>query len=221
MFLMENQFKEIFGAWIAAIGTITSAIGSTPFDFISSNVRKDLNVYGNVLQAVGNALEADGQGEVSLEQIGNEIQSIGNVTVISGLIIEFKEETQIKLVIAGNWTQALGGLTALADEFEDASDKDESLNIIGNLLQSIGNSLQAIGGIEELKSIRNEDRSNKEGNVNDVEKDIDTQVNKKTNENEEGKLIDIIGSWVQAVGSVISLIGQIREESEELEGNDE
>ena len=27
---MENQFKEIFGAWIAAIGTITSAIGSTP-----------------------------------------------------------------------------------------------------------------------------------------------------------------------------------------------
>ncbi|MEK4620396.1 hypothetical protein NYE71_30800 [Bacillus sp. FSL K6-0273] len=218
---MENQFKEIFGAWVAAIGTITSAIGSTPFDFISSNVRKDLNVYGNVLQAVGNALEADGQGEVSLEQIGNEIQSIGNVTVISGLIIEFKEETQIKLVIAGNWTQALGGLTALADEFEDTSDKDESLNIIGNLLQSIGNSLQAIGGIEELKSIRNEDWSNKEGNVNDVEKDIDTQVNNETNENEEGKLIDIIGSWVQAVGSVISLIGQIREESEELEGDDE
>ena len=218
---MENQFKEIFGAWVAAIGTITSAIGSTPFDFISSNVRKDLNVYGNVLQAVGNALEADGQGEVSLEKIGNEIQSIGNVTVISGLIIDFKEETQIKLVIAGNWTQALGGLTALADEFEDTSDKDEHLNIIGNLLQSIGNSLQAIGGIDELKSIRNEDQSNKEGNVNDVEKDTDTQVNNETNENEEGKLIDIIGSWVQAVGSVISLIGQIREESEELEGNDE
>ncbi|MBX0351827.1 DUF6944 family repetitive protein [Bacillus toyonensis] len=218
---MENQFKEIFGAWVAAIGTITSAIGSTPFDFISSNVRKDLNVYGNVLQAVGNALEADGQGEVSLEKIGNEIQSIGNVTVISGLIIDFKEETQIKLVIAGNWTQALGGLTALADEFEDTSDKDEYLNIIGNLLQSIGNSLQAIGGIDELISIRNEDQSNKEGNVNDVEKDTNTQVNNETNENEEGKLIDIIGSWVQAVGSVISLIGQIREESEELEGNDE
>ncbi|ANC19180.1 hypothetical protein WAG12_12345 [Bacillus cereus] len=218
---MENQFKEIFGAWVAAIGTITSAIGSTPFDFISSNVRKDLNVYGNVLQAVGNALEADGQGEVSLEKIGNEIQSIGNVTVISGLIIDFKEETQIKLVIAGNWTQALGGLTALADEFEDTSDKDEYLNIIGNLLQSIGNSLQAIGGIDELKSIRNKEQSNKERSVNDVEKDTDTQVKNETNENEEGKLIDIIGSWVQAVGSVISLIGQIREESEELEGNDE
>ncbi len=191
---MENQFKEIFGAWVAAIGTITSATGSTPFDFISSKVRKDLNVYGNVLQAVGNALEADGQGEVSLEKIGNEIQSIGNVTVISGLIIDFKEETQIKLVIAGNWTQALGGLTALADEFEDTSNKDEYLNIIGNLLQSIRNSLQAIGGIDELKSIRNKDQSNKEGNANDVEKDTDIQVNHETNENEEGKLIDIIGS---------------------------
>ncbi|HHT7174833.1 TPA: DUF6944 family repetitive protein [Bacillus cereus] len=218
---MENQFKEIFGAWVAAIGTITSAIGSTPFEFISSNVRKDLNVYGNVLQAVGNALEADGQGEVSLEQIGNEIQSIGNVTVISGLIIESKEEIQIKLVIAGNWTQALGGLTALADEFGGTSDKDESFSIIGNLLQSIGNSLQAIGGIDELKSIRNKEHSNKERSVNDVKKDTDTQGKNETNENEEGQLIDIIGSWVQAVGSVISLIGLIREESEGLEGDDE
>ncbi|MGH0948713.1 DUF6944 family repetitive protein [Bacillus mycoides] len=218
---MENQFKEIFGAWVAAIGTITSAIGSTPFNFISSNVRKDLNVYGNVLQAVGNALEADGQGEVSLEKIGNELQSIGNVTVISGLVIDFKKEAKIKLVIAGNWTQALGGLTALVDEFEDTSDKDEFLNIIGNLLQSIGNSLQAIGGIYELKSNRDEDQSNIVGKVNDMEKDTDTQIKNETNENEEEQLVDIVGSWIQAVGSVISLIGQIREESEELEGESE
>lgn len=144
---MENQMKEIFGALIAAIGTITSAIGSTPFYFIGGNIREDLNIYGNTLQAVGNALEADGQGGRSLEKIGNEIQSSGNVTVLSGLVIDFKDETKIKLVIAGNWTQALGGLTALADEFEDASDQDESFNIVGNLLQAIGNSLQAIGGI--------------------------------------------------------------------------
>ena len=217
---MENQLKEIFGAFLAAIGTITSAIGSTPFYFISSNVRKDLNIYGNVLQAVGNALEADGQGEISLEKIGNEIQSIGNITVISGLVIDFKEETQIKLVIAGNWTQALGGLTALADEFEDTSDKDEHLNIIGNLLQSIGNSLQAIGGIYELKSHREEQQYSQENQVNDTEKNTDTKEDGKADENKEGQLIDIVGSWVQAVGSVASLIGQIREESEELEESD-
>ena len=67
------------------------------------------------------------------------------------MVIDFKDETKIKLVIAGNWIQALGGLTALADEFEDASDKDETFNIVGNLLQAIGNSLQAIGGVYELK----------------------------------------------------------------------
>lgn len=144
---MENQMKEIFGALIAAIGTITSAIGSTPFYFIGGNIRGNFNIYGNTLQAVGNALEADGQGGISLEKIGNEIQSSGNVTVLSGLVVDFKDETKIKLVIAGNWTQTLGGLTALADEFEDASDQDESFNIVGNLLQAIGNSLQAIGGI--------------------------------------------------------------------------
>ncbi|MGK0532168.1 DUF6944 family repetitive protein [Bacillus sp. 'calajunan'] len=218
---MENQLKEIFGALIAAIGTITAAIGSTPFYFISSNVRKDLSVYGNVLQAVGNALEADGQGEISLEKIGNEIQSIGNVTVISGLVIEFKDETKIKLVIAGNWTQALGGLTALADEFEDTSDKDESLNIVGNLMQAIGNSLQAIGGIYELKTNREERQYGKGNRLNDIEKNSNIQVNSEPNEkNKEGQLIEITGSWIQAVGSVISLIGQIREESEELEGSD-
>ncbi|MES5866827.1 hypothetical protein [Bacillus cereus group sp. RP32] len=217
---MENQLKEIFGALIAAIGTITSAIGSTPFYFISSNVRKDLNVYGNVLQAVGNALEADGQGGISLEKIGNEIQSIGNVTVISGLVIEFQNETKIKLVIAGNWTQALGGLTALADEFEDSSDKDESLNIVGNLLQATGNSLQAIGGIYELKSKRELRQFSKEDRSNDVEGNLETQVNSEPGENKKGQLVDIAGSWIQAVGSVISLIGQIREESEELEGSD-
>ena len=39
--------------------------------------------------------------EISLEKIGNEIQSIGNVTVLTGLIIEFEDNTQ-KVVIAGN-----------------------------------------------------------------------------------------------------------------------
>ncbi|TCJ77731.1 UNVERIFIED_ORG: hypothetical protein EDC93_11279 [Bacillus cereus] len=34
---------------------------------------------------------------------------------------------------------------------------------------------------------------------------------------EDGQLIVITGSWVQAVGSVVSLIGQIKEEGQEIE----
>ncbi|PFW98120.1 hypothetical protein COL32_18980 [Bacillus pseudomycoides] len=211
---MDNQLKEIFGAWLAAIGTVTSAVGSTPFSFIKKDLRNDLNVWGNVLQAVGNAVEADGQGELSLETIGNELQSVGNVTVITGLIIDFEDEIQQKLIIAGNWIQALGGATALGDEFEDTSNKDEIYNIIGNLLQSIGNSLQALSGVYELKASQYKDDTD-EKNSKDEKNNKDE--NSKDEENDDISLLNVTGSWIQAVGSVISLIGQIHEESEESE----
>lgn len=41
---MDNQLKEIFGAWLAAIGTVTSAVGSTPSLFIKKDLRNDLNL---------------------------------------------------------------------------------------------------------------------------------------------------------------------------------
>ena len=91
---MDDPIKEIVGAWFIAVGTIIAAIGSTPLKKLNSGLRKDLNVWGNVLQATGNGLEADGQREISLELIGTEIQSIGNVTVLTGLIIEFEGETK-------------------------------------------------------------------------------------------------------------------------------
>ncbi|WP_043932604.1 DUF6944 family repetitive protein [Bacillus sp. EB01] len=191
---MNNQSKEILGSWIAAIGTISSAIGSTPSHFINSDLRKNLDLWGNVLQATGNALEADGQGAVSLEKLGNEIQSIGNVTVISGLISNFEKEIEQKLIISGNLIQALGGLVSLADELEDPTASGQLYNIIGNLLQSIGNSLQAIAGTYELKN---------------------EQKGYKIHKNPES--LEVSGSWIQAIGSVISLIGQIKEEDNEID----
>ena len=105
-------------------------------------------------------------------------------------------------MIAGNWIQALGGVTSIGGEIEDSSNIDESYNIVGNLLQATGNSLQAIGGIDELKASRDK--------VEGISED---------DEDEDGQLIVITGSWIQAVGSVVSLIGQIREESQEIEEN--
>ncbi|WP_456363379.1 DUF6944 family repetitive protein [Priestia aryabhattai] len=202
---MDNQLKEIFGAWLAAIGTVTAAVGSTPFRSLGSSFRKDLSLIGNELQAVGNALEADGQGEENLEKVGNELQSVGNVTVISGLVIDFDDITQQKLIISGNWIQALGGAAALGDEFQDTSNINEIYNIIGNLLQVIGNSLQALSGINELKKNYIENKETSE---------------KKQDNNNTIWSLDVTGSWIQAVGSVISLIGQIQEESEEQSNED-
>ncbi len=202
---MDNQLKEIFGAWLAAIGTVTAAVGSTPFRSLGESFRKDLNLIGNELQAVGNALEADGQGEENLEKIGNELQSVGNVTVVSGLVIDFEDITQQKLIISGNWIQALGGATALGDEFQDTSNINEIYNIIGNLLQVIGNSLQALSGVNELKTSYIENK----------------ETSKKKEDNNSIWSLDVVGSWIQAIGSVISLIGQIQEESEEQSNEDQ
>jgi hypothetical protein len=180
---MDDQSKKIFGSLIQAVGTIISAIGSTPANFIKSDLRKDLDLWGNSLQATGNALEVDAQGEMTPETIGNAVRSIGNVTVIAGLVIDFEEDAGLKLIITGNLIQALGGLVALADESKDKTIAGQSYYIIGNLLQSIGNSLQAIGGVYELEK------------------------------NNNGQSLIFSGSWIQATGSVISLIEQIREEN--------
>lgn len=192
---MGSQFKEVFGSVIQAIGTIESAVGSTPFKNLSKETSFNLRLQGNVLQGTGNALSADGQdNKWSLEYIGDITQAVGNSTVIVGLLIKFDDETDQKLIIAGNWLQALGSFVGLTDEFEDQTQSGRSFNIIGGLLQGIGNSLQALGGTYQLQDENDED----------------------------AELMGIIGSWIQAVGSVLSLIGQIKEETQEIQsGMDE
>ncbi|MDG5472535.1 hypothetical protein P6709_12335 [Jeotgalibacillus sp. ET6] len=187
---MDNQFKEVFGAAIAAIGTIISAVGSTPSLPLTERRKDAYNLWGNVLQASGNALEADGQEEPSLEKTGNELQAVGNVTVIAGLVQVSDELNNARLVISGNWIQALGGLVSLADEVSDGSSPGQAEAIIGNLLQAIGNSMQAISGIYELRNNEN------------------LPLSEKIHYQQMG----VYGSWIQAVGSVLSLLGQIKEE---------
>lgn len=187
---MGSHFKEVFGSVLSTIGTIESAIGSTPFKNMSEKVSFNLRLQGNVLQATGNGLSADGQGNIfSLEYIGDVVQATGNSTVIIGLLIKFKNQIDQKLIISGNWLQALGSFVGLTDEFEDSTPSGRSYNIIGGFLQGIGNSMQALSGVYQLED----------------EKDVDAQF------------LGVLGSWIQAVGSVLSLIGQIKEETQEIQ----
>lgn len=133
---MGSEFISIFGSVIVAVGTISAALGSTPVNFIKSNLRNDLNLWGNVLQAGGNALQADVQGDV-LRTVGKEFQSIGNSIVVTGLVMDFNKEIDQKLFITGNWIQALGG--AINVGLGLATFPGHSENIIGNILQATGN----------------------------------------------------------------------------------
>lgn len=185
---MKGHFMEILGSTLSAIGTIEAAIGTTPFRQISEKTSYQLRLTGNVLQASGAALSADGQRSISLEKLGNEIQAVGNSTVVTGLLIDYESDKSKRVVITGSWIQALGCFVELPDEFFDQTAFGKEENIIGCLLQGIGNSMQAIGGKEEL------------------ELHLKPSFHSKL----------VVGSWIQTVGAVISLIGQIKEELEEM-----
>jgi hypothetical protein len=189
---MDDVWKEIAGAVISAVGTILAAIGSTPFPYLSENLLTSLNLIGNVLQATGNALEADGQEGFSLEKLGSELQAVGNVEVVGSIVLPISSDASQRLNIMGNFTQAFGGLVAIAEEVEDDSGQNQSLTIIGNALQAAGNSMQAIGGIYDL------------------------QKGKGT-----GQSITVAGSWIQAVGSVISAQAQFQESMGESNSNND
>lgn len=181
---MCSSSKELYGSWLASIGTISSAVGSTPSVFIQHDLLEELNLWGNILQATGSAIQADGQEDGSL---GNEVQSIGNLTVITGLVSDIESETKQKLNTSGNWIQAFGGLISLTDELEDPTSISQAYTVIGNLLQIIGNSLQALAGMYALKG-------------NQIAGTILQYL----------EFLSFSGSWIQAVGSVLSFIGQLK-----------
>lgn len=185
---MNNQVKEILGSTLSAIGTIEAAIANTPQFRLNEAQTFFHHLVGNVLQALGSALSADGQGSISFERLGDQLQAAGNTTVVTGIFLYAKKDkdAEQRLSITGTWMQALGSFIGVIDEFFDNTVDGRFENISGGLLQGIGNSMQALGGIEELQ------------------KNTSVPVP-----------ITTWGSWTQATGSVLSLIGQIQEEREE------
>ncbi|MFE4810617.1 DUF6944 family repetitive protein [Peribacillus simplex] len=220
---MGSEFISIFGSVIVAVGTISAALGSTPVNFIKSNLRNDLNLWGNVLQAGGNALQADVQGDV-LRTVGKEFQSIGNSIVVTGLVMDFNKEIDQKLFITGNWIQALGGAINVGHGLGLAPFPGHSENIIGNILQATGNSLQAKGGINELRNSDEKGKDQKADNENSLNTKGGVNENKNNGysyrdyieqNNEQSETLIVTGSWIQATGSVISAIGTIKEATQD------
>lgn len=180
---MGESTKQLVGSWTQAIGTVVAAIGSTPSLPIHENGRKGLSLVGNVLQATGNGLEADSETTLTYAKLGNIIQATGNVTVSAGLSIDFPSDNEERLVISGDLIQALGAITALGSA-------SRSYMVIGNSLQAIGNSLQAIGGVRILRE-----------NVHTI-----------WQQGDGNETLIAIGSWTQALGTILLAIGLTLEE---------
>lgn len=130
--------KAQISAWLEAIGTVLSAIGSTPSNILSSSMLNDFNLIGNVLQAVGSSILPE--NEDNLDQVGNKIGAVGNIITIQGFFVEDQQTSQL-LNTQGNLLQALGSGVSL--NLENDQTVNDVLNNIGNVLQIIGNSYQA------------------------------------------------------------------------------
>ncbi|MFF3023159.1 DUF6944 family repetitive protein [Gottfriedia sp. NPDC057948] len=202
---MGGESKAIVGSVIVSIGTIIAAIGSTPSNYIKSSVRDDLSLIGNVLQATGNGIDAEAEGTV-LRAVGKETTASGNITVTSGLVFDIPKEASYKLFIAGNLLQALGLGVNVGEAIELEPFPGQSESIVGSITQIIGNTLQAFGWSEALFELKEE---NKQKNIGFYEGYL-----RKSNGQSESETIVATGSWIQAIGSVISVIGAIKEVEE-------
>ncbi|MCT2534843.1 hypothetical protein NC661_04110 [Aquibacillus koreensis] len=175
---MEKESNVILGTWMEAIGTIVAAVGSTPYKNISKELLNDLNLVGNVMQGTGNAIMADSIDNQTLNKIGAEIQAIGNTTIVAKYLIDFPRTTELELVIKGNLIQALGA--GVSTSTTDWKHKPS----IQDIYITYGNILQVIGNTLQAISTGTELRGG------------------------EAQTLNVVGSWIQAIGAVMAAIGQ-------------
>lgn len=148
----DNHQKIIVGLWITAIGTIFSALATTQRVDLVEATRSTYSIYGNALEAGGNALIADGIAENGPEKTGTYIQTIGTLTVLYADVTPIPDEDEITLNIQGAFLEALGTSYAIFGlEAPKNPSRFELISIYSAFSQLFGNVIEGIGGIIELK----------------------------------------------------------------------
>ena len=132
---------KVGAAWLDGIGTILSAIGNTPFPFVSEQLLLNTDFVGDVLQANSAAIMADLEEEYNLSKIGNSIDASGNVTEIAGNI-----SSNELLANSGNAIQTVGTGLTFVDAVQVQQKYLDLYYLYGTLIQTIGLSLQTIAG---------------------------------------------------------------------------
>lgn len=145
--------KESFGAWTEALGNTLSAIASTERLDLVEELRLRLNVYGEVLQATGNALSADATEEWNAERIGGGMQSVGNLTTLYGITMPVSDEDELRFNVQGNMLQAVGAAYTMVELEVPLKSKADQIGFYGLLLGIIGNSIEALASIQELQGM--------------------------------------------------------------------
>lgn len=141
---------------------------------------RNLDILGNEMQATGNALIADSQFEFTHDKVGSQVQSVGNLVNVAGFLLDVSEQVEIKFNIKGNLIQATGGSLSYMHALNE-----EQIPVI-SFYSIYGNLLQVIGNSMQSLSGILELRG------------------------EDGVIINTIGGWVQATGSILTLVATIK-----------
>ncbi|MBE5108805.1 AraC family transcriptional regulator [Bacillus thuringiensis] len=216
---MNPSGLKVTGAWFQVGGNLTAAIGTTRGFIGEEKIESDLVIVGSSLQALGyilqiiasNYTEDEDEDErenqniclenesKTLDKMGIELLALGNISNVIGTY--FNKNEQLKendyLLIVGSSLQSIGAFLGVEAALIEINALQRII-ILGNSMQSLGAGLQAYQGVLNLL----EDEIENEDSILDK------------------KIIELIGIWIQAIGTVISAIGLTAIEKEKrLENN--
>ena len=182
----EDLLIEYIGSWVLAIGANINAAASTPSPLLTDEQLEEINLIGFELQALGFAIQADGQNELNLESAGNGIAAIGMLEIISSILLPFSEKTDTKLEVSGNLLASLGAFMIFIEErFHEPVQPGQGLETIGNLMQAIGTGVLAIA-LKLQASIESEEGNEAPDSINNLV---------------------VWSNWLVAAGTIVALIG--------------
>lgn len=132
------NITAIAGSWIAAVGTIITAIGSTPSTIFTEQTLEDFNIIGNVLEAGGSAIALENE-DALLVKVGGQLQVIGNIAEVAGILYKNEHTSQL-LEKQGGLLQVVGlGITI---QTQGKLTLVQTIANTGNIIQLIGNVIQ-------------------------------------------------------------------------------
>ncbi|MER1986744.1 MAG: hypothetical protein ABS949_16200 [Solibacillus sp.] len=145
----SSNITVIAGNWIEAVGTIISAIGSTPSTIFSEQTLTDFNLIGNILEAGGIAIAAKTEDSL-LNNVGDELQAIGNIVVVASILTNNEQLSQ-QLETQGDLLQVVG--TGITINTQGKLTLLETIANTGNIIQLIGNVIQVFANTDTQEGI--------------------------------------------------------------------
>ncbi|MGX2960183.1 DUF6944 family repetitive protein [Peribacillus sp. JNUCC 23] len=111
---MDDQIKALFGSWVQAIGTFIAAVGSTPSPILSKEQLTDLSLIGNGFENLNDPGESINVVVNILQRIGNSLQALGGIEELRN-----KDDQGETLGIAGSWIQTIGSVMSAIEQTKE------------------------------------------------------------------------------------------------------